>query len=117
MNDDISWIGLDVHAASVSVAIARTGRDDPEYFGKVANTAPAIDRLIGRLEAVGAKLRFCYEAGPTGFALYRQIMTRGHDCLVAAPSMIPRRGTVKPNQIGDVTANFVMTRTGGSERI
>jgi transposase len=91
MEDSISYIGLDVHAASISVAIARSGRDAPEYFGKLATSAAAVDKLLGRLEADGTALKFCYEAGPTGYALYRQIVKHGHECLVAAPSMIARK--------------------------
>jgi transposase len=35
------------------------------------------------------KLYFCYEAGPTGYGLYRQVRALGHDCIVVAPSLVP----------------------------
>ncbi|MFH1570482.1 MAG: IS110 family transposase, partial [Gemmatimonadota bacterium] len=37
------------------------------------------------------RLRFCYEAGPCGYDLYRQLTAMGHECMVVAPSLIPRR--------------------------
>ena len=58
---------------------------------RIANTPKALDKLIRRLSPNGELLSFCYEAGPCGYGIYRQIVTRGHDCIVAAPSLIPRK--------------------------
>ena len=44
-----------------------------------------IRKLAGHYE----KLYFCYEAGPTGYELYRQVRALGHDCIVVAPSLVP----------------------------
>ncbi len=48
-----------------------------------------IRKLVERLAASGARLRFCYEAGPCGYGLHRQLVEMGHDCIVVAPSLIP----------------------------
>src|ERR1700732_1534669 len=47
--------------------------------------------MVSRLEKRHGRLHFCYEAGPTGYGLYRQIIAMGHVCTVVAPSLIPKR--------------------------
>src|SRR5262249_36224984 len=66
------------------------------------------------------QLTFCYEAGPTGYGLYRLIKKLGHDCIVAAPSLIPKKpgdrvktnrrdavGLAKLLRAGELTAVWV----------
>ena len=60
------------------------------YLGEIENTAEATRRLVAKLSARAARLTFCYEAGPTGYGLYRWIKALGHECLVVAPSLIRR---------------------------
>ena len=85
-------IGLDVSKDSHAVAVAEGGRDgEVRYFGEIASDAAAVRRFVHKLERPGARLRFCYEAGPTGYGLKRLIEGLGHDCAVIAPSLIPRR--------------------------
>ena len=88
-----AYIGLDVHKDSIAVAVAWPGRSEPESHGEIANKPKTIDKLIRRLsQAVeGGVLLFCYEAGPCGYGLYRQITASGHDCQVVAPSLIPKK--------------------------
>jgi transposase len=88
-----AYIGLDVHKDSITVAVAWPGRSEPEGREEIANKSTTVDKLIRRLsqEADGGLLLFCYEAGPCGYTLYRQIMASGHDCHVVAPSLIPRK--------------------------
>src|SRR5918998_3410774 len=52
-------------------------------------------RVVARLAAKYQRLHFCYEAGPTGYGLYRQLIGLGHDCVVVAPSLIPRKPGVR----------------------
>ncbi len=87
------YVGLDVHKETIVIAVARPGRGEPEYRGEIANTPKAVAKLIQRLseEADGGIVQFCYEAGPCGYGLYRQILAAGHDCQVVAPSLIPRK--------------------------
>lgn len=88
-----AYIGLDVHKESITVAVACAGRREAEGRAEIANTAKARDKLMRRLseEFAGGLLLFCYEAGPCGYGIYRQIVAAGHDCQVVAPSLIPRK--------------------------
>jgi transposase len=88
-----AYIGLDVHKETIVVAVARAGRDTPESREEIANKPKAIAKLVERLdrEFDGEVLLFCYEAGPCGYGLYRQLLELGHDCQVVAPSLIPKK--------------------------
>ena len=87
------FIGLDVHKETIAVAIAMPGRDEPVYRGEIAHDPKALKKWLDRLndEFGGAVLLFCYEAGPCGYGLYRQLLAAGHDCQVVAPSLIPKK--------------------------
>src|SRR5436305_2209162 len=86
----IRYIGLDVHKASIAVAVAEEA-GTPTSFGTIANDPSAIRQLLARLGGPQVELRVAYEAGPTGYTLHRQVASLGIACLVAAPSLIPRR--------------------------
>ena len=76
----------------ISVAIAEAGRDgEVRFFGDIDSTPEAVERLVAKLGKRHPRLSFCYEAGPTGYGLYRQITALGHACVVVAPSLIPQR--------------------------
>lgn len=85
------YVGLDVHKETIAVAVARPGRDSPEYLGAIENSATALRKLIKRLGQNGEVLNVCYEAGPCGYGLYRELTASGQRCKVVAPSLIPRR--------------------------
>jgi transposase len=92
MADRITYVGLDVHKEGIVVAVAAGGlRGEVREYGRIANTPAALDRLLRKLGGDGVSLRFCYEAGPCGYGIQRQISATGHDCVVVAPSLIPRR--------------------------
>ncbi len=88
-----AYIGLDVHKETIVVSVARSGREAPESYGEIANRPGKVAKLMERLngEFGGEVLLFCYEAGPCGYGLYRQITGLGHDCHVVAPSLIPKK--------------------------
>ncbi len=88
-----AYIGLDVHKETIAVAVARSGRAVPESRGEIANKPKAVAKLVERLSRAfgGEVLVFCYEAGPCGYGLYRQLLALGHDCQVVAPSLIPKK--------------------------
>lgn len=88
-----AYIGLDVHKETVAVAVARAGREAPESREEIANKPKTLSKLVERLnrEFGGEVLLFCYEAGPCGYGLYRQLLELGQDCQVVAPSLIPKR--------------------------
>ena len=92
MADRITYVGLDVHKEGIVVAVPAGGlRGEVREYGRIANTPTALDRLLRKLGGDGVSLRFCYEAGPCGYGIQRQITATEHECVVVAPSLIPRR--------------------------
>lgn len=91
MNQFIKFVGLDVHKATIAVSVAESGGGEVRYVGEVANTADALAKLVRQLRKNEAELRFCYEAGPCGYGIYRQLTELGWDCQVVAPSLIPKK--------------------------
>ena len=86
------FIGLDIHKERISVAVAESGRSGAvEYLGEIANEPGAISKLCDRLRRPGKPLAFCYEAGPCGYGIHRQLTRLGHRCDVVAPSLIPTK--------------------------
>src|SRR6266436_2773511 len=92
MADRITYVGLDVHKEGIVVAVAEGGlRGEVREYGRIANTAGALDRLMRKLGGAGVGLRFCDEAGPCGYGIQRHLSAHGHECVVVAPSLIPKR--------------------------
>src|SRR5712671_5914213 len=92
MADRITYVGLDVHKESIVVAVASGGlRGEVREYGRIANAAAALDRLLRKLGVDGMALRFCYEAGPCGYGIQRRLSAQGQECVVVAPSLIPKR--------------------------
>jgi transposase len=91
MNKAIRFVGLDVHKEFISVGIADEGTGDVLNYGQISNTASAINKLARKLCHEGCDLCFVYEAGCFGFTIYRQLTNMGHSCVLAAPSLIPRK--------------------------
>ena len=84
------FVGLDVHKATISVAIAHGERGgEVRHWGTLPNRADQVRRLAEKLGSDGRRLQFCYEAGPCGYGLHRQLTELGHDCMVVAPSLLP----------------------------
>jgi transposase len=90
---DTIFVGMDVHKATISVAVGDRGaRWEVRQLGNFLNRADHVDKLVQRLSKTdGLRLRFCYEAGPCGYGLHRQITDLGHECAVVAPSLIPMK--------------------------
>jgi transposase len=91
MSEYSRFVGMDVHKSTVAVAIAEAGRKNPVSYGIIENSLQAIARMAKKLSKSKTKLTFCYEAGPSGYGVYRQIVSLGHHCDVVAPSLIPRK--------------------------
>lgn len=87
-----AFVGIDVAKLKNAFAVAESGRDgEVRYFGEVEASDVSMRRIIKRITAKFDHVHFCYEAGPTGYGLHRLIRSLGHDCMVVAPSLIPRR--------------------------
>src|SRR5438046_3190402 len=86
----IRFVGLDVHADTIAVAVAEPGGEVRSH-GVIPNRIESVRKLIGKL-GPARQLKACYEAGPTGYVLYWQLTQLGVACEVIAPSLVP----VKP---------------------
>ena len=82
-----SLVGLDVHATKVVAAVLDVDTGQLQTFAMTGDTAGAAGFCAGLPRPV----RVAYEAGPTGYGLARELARRGVECVVAAPSKIPRR--------------------------
>jgi transposase len=83
----VKFIGLDVHAETIAVAVAEQG-GEVRLLGVIPNCEDAVRKLVRKLGPV-EELGFCYEAGPTGYALYWQLTRMGAQCEVVAPTLVP----------------------------
>jgi transposase len=87
-----AFVAFDTSKLRNAVAIADGGRTgEVRFLGEIENTGAATAKLVRKLAAKYQRLTFCYEAGPTGYGLYRQITSLGQECSVVAPSLIPKR--------------------------
>jgi transposase len=93
MNKRIIFVGLDVHQETISVALAEN-HQDPRSLGKIINKPEAIYKLMRKLGPF-KRLKVCYEAGPCGYVIYRQLSKLGIECVVVAPSLIPKKPGVR----------------------
>jgi transposase len=83
------FVGLDVHADTISAAIAEKEAAVRD-LGTIPNREESIRKLAKRLTE-GGPWAACYEAGPTGYTLYWQLTRLGIPCVVIAPSLVPTK--------------------------
>src|SRR5690606_18768466 len=85
---NVRCVGLDVHARSIVIAVAE-GQTPAETLKRLPYDE---SRLLAELRRLGPpeSLKVCYEAGPTGFGLQRFLTAQGIDCIVVAPTLVPR---------------------------
>jgi transposase len=118
MKEKVRFLGLDVHAETIAVAVAEPD-GEVRSLGVIPNRAESIRKLIKKLGPT-EHLRACYEAGPTGYVLYWQLTELAVECAVIAPSLVPvkagdrvktdRRDALKLarcHRAGDLTAVWV----------
>src|SRR3954469_25168052 len=102
----VAYVGFDTSKTKHAVAVAEGGREgEVRYLGEIEATPAAVERLLGKLAHKYKTLHVCYEAGPTGYGLYRHIRALGYTCDVIAPSLVPKRpgDRVKTNRRDAVT--------------
>lgn len=88
---DTLFVALDVHKEKISVATAKWDRNEAEPLGAIHNTPQAIAKLLRKLGRPPEQLHFCYEAGPCGYNIYRQLIAAGAKCDVVAPGLVPKK--------------------------
>ena len=117
----VKFIGMDVHKKTITIAIADEGRQNqPRVYGTIANDLDALNKFCRKMVSTSTQIHFVYEAGPCGYGIYRHLNQKGFDCMVAAPSMIPRKSgdrikndnrdavmLARLHRAGDLTAVFV----------
>ena len=85
------FVGLDVHAETVAVAVADAGRNGTiRSLGVFPNDGKAVAKVLRKV-GKPETLHVCYEAGPTGYGLYWQLTELQIDCTVVAPTLIPKK--------------------------
>ena len=89
MKKQIAYIGLDVHKNSITMALFAGNSEKEEFTKRSSNT---IQELLKTMKKLSEEyyLRVCYEASGCGYKIYRKLRNEGIDCIVAAPSLIPK---------------------------
>jgi transposase len=120
MKEKVRFLGMDVHAETIAVAIAEPD-GEVRSLGTIANRAESIRKLVRKL-GPSEQLKACYEAGPTGYVLYWQLAELGVVCEVIAPTLAPMKAgdrvktdrrdaerLARSYRSGDLTAVWVPT--------
>jgi transposase len=117
----VKFIGMDVHKKTITIAIADEGRQtQPRLYGTISNDLDALNKFCRKMVSTSTQIHFVYEAGPCGYGIYRHLNEKGFNCMVAAPSMIPKKSgdrikndsrdavmLARLHRAGDLTAVFV----------
>ena len=87
------YVGMDVHKESIDVATGDEAGGEVRHHGKVGGDLESVKKLVRKMESSAGELIFVYEAGPSGFWIYRFLRSRGHACWVVSPGLTPRSNT------------------------
>jgi len=85
------YVGLDVHKDTTVIAVAEAGREgEVRLYGTISSDLHALENALRKLGGEGVRLHVVYEAGPTGYVLYRRLQQLKIACIVVAPSKTPQ---------------------------
>jgi transposase len=89
----VLFLGMDVHNDSIAVSLAPSGTTEVRRYGVIGGSHDDVLKLCRKLQGAhpDTALKFCYEAGPRGYPLCRFLRGHGHECILVAPSKIPRK--------------------------
>ena len=115
MEQPTRFVGMDVHKDTIVVAVTATGEvGKATAYGTFPNTTAGLEKLVKRLRQAGdGPIKFCYEAGPCGYGVHRTLTRMGEDCMVVAPSMIPRKSGERQKTDKRDAANLAVLHRGG----
>ena len=91
MKDSNTWVGMDNHADSIKIAVFGERDEKPRQEYQIIPDSKGTLNLLKRMKALPGKVHCVYEAGPCGYELYRYLNNHGIECVVVAPSLIPRK--------------------------
>jgi transposase len=84
------FVGLDAHKDSISLAACEASREPARFIGTIGPDVRGVLKILAKA-GDPSSVNVVYEAGPTGYGLYRELCHRGYQCQIVAPSLIPRR--------------------------
>jgi transposase len=115
MEQPTRFVGMDVHKETIVVAVTASGEvGKATAYGTFPNTTAALEKLVKRLRQAGSgPIKFCYEAGPCGYGVHRTLTRMGEDCMVVAPSMIPRKPGERQKTDKRDAASLAVLHRGG----
>ena len=105
MKKIMRYVGMDVHAETMAIAVVEDDGTEREV-GTIPNRPEAIRKCLKKL-GPAEELHCCYEAGPTGYVLYWQLVRMGIECTVVAPTLIPTKAGDRVNLEIDMLARYV----------
>jgi transposase len=91
MGKCITYVGLDVHKNSIAAAFAEEGGGEVRSYGTINSDLASLDKVTRKLVSRGNEPRFVYEACPCGYKIYRHLRQQNFECIVAVPSLIPKK--------------------------
>src|SRR3954465_14932548 len=115
MEQPTRFVGMDVHKETIVVAVTATSEvGKATAYGTFPNTAVGLEKLVKRLRQAGSgPIKFCYEAGPCGYGVHRTLTKIVEDCMVVAPSMIPRKSGERQKTDKRDAASLAVLHRGG----